>query len=304
MGVKNLWKLLQRASKNIKDDEVNGRILAVDASIWIHHFIHGYRDTYGALLPNSHILGFVERIAKLLHLKIKPIFVFDGGTPPLKMQTVKERRLRIENASARIRLFAREILKTKLKMEILDKKVRSELISFCSEKKLLGENLDKIDPLNSMPHQPADQVKDSASIDTIPSSDELVDSSEDSLFDINSTEFKQLPDDMKQEMLVKLRQRRKEFTDPKIYNPAIDSLEFSRLQIKNVGARNSVALLLDKLKETKQSQAPAKRLASDHVREYVLIKNPTGIGWVLGEHPESTADGDLSDGDYFEEVKV
>ena len=40
---------------------------------------------------------------------------------------------------------------------------------------------------------------------------------------IQSPTFKLQPEHMQQEMLIKLRQRRKEFTDPAIYNPQIIS---------------------------------------------------------------------------------
>jgi DNA excision repair protein ERCC-5 len=37
---------------------------------------------------NPHILLLLHRICKLLHFKIKPIFIFDGGVPELKHRTL------------------------------------------------------------------------------------------------------------------------------------------------------------------------------------------------------------------------
>ncbi len=37
---------------------------------------------------NPHILLLLHRICKLLHFKIKPIFIFDGGVPELKRRTL------------------------------------------------------------------------------------------------------------------------------------------------------------------------------------------------------------------------
>ena len=37
---------------------------------------------------NPHILLLLHRICKLLHFKIKPIFIFDGGVPDLKRRTL------------------------------------------------------------------------------------------------------------------------------------------------------------------------------------------------------------------------
>ena len=59
-----------------------------DVSIWLHQATKGFRDSQGNPLPNAHLLGLCHRICKLLFYKIKPIFVFDGGVPLLKRQTM------------------------------------------------------------------------------------------------------------------------------------------------------------------------------------------------------------------------
>lgn len=46
------------------------------------------RDKDGRALVNAHILGFLRRISKLLFYGIKPVFVFDGGAPVLKRNTI------------------------------------------------------------------------------------------------------------------------------------------------------------------------------------------------------------------------
>lgn len=46
------------------------------------------RDKDGRGLVNAHILGFMRRISKLLFYGIKPVFVFDGGAPVLKRNTI------------------------------------------------------------------------------------------------------------------------------------------------------------------------------------------------------------------------
>ncbi|KAI7957988.1 hypothetical protein MJO29_006205 [Puccinia striiformis f. sp. tritici] len=47
------------------------------------------RDREGKGIVNAHILGFLRRISKLLYYGInKPVFVFDGGVPTLKRQTI------------------------------------------------------------------------------------------------------------------------------------------------------------------------------------------------------------------------
>ena len=54
------------------------------------------RDKEGNALRNSHVVGFFRRICKLLFFGIKPVFVFDGGAPILKKQTVGARKARRE----------------------------------------------------------------------------------------------------------------------------------------------------------------------------------------------------------------
>ena len=48
----------------------------------------GFQDSKGAALPNAHLLGIYHRVCKLLYFRIKPVFVFDGGVPVLKKNTI------------------------------------------------------------------------------------------------------------------------------------------------------------------------------------------------------------------------
>jgi DNA excision repair protein ERCC-5 len=57
--------------------------IKTDISIWLHQAAKGMRDR-----QNPHILLLLHRICKLLHFKIKPIFIFDGGVPELKRRTL------------------------------------------------------------------------------------------------------------------------------------------------------------------------------------------------------------------------
>ena len=54
------------------------------------------RDKEGNALRNSHVVGFFRRICKLLWFGILPVFVFDGGAPALKRQTINKRNRRRE----------------------------------------------------------------------------------------------------------------------------------------------------------------------------------------------------------------
>lgn len=63
-------------------------MLAIDSSIWLYQFQATMRDKEGRALVNAHLLGFLRRISKLLFYGIKPVFVFDGGAPVLKRNTI------------------------------------------------------------------------------------------------------------------------------------------------------------------------------------------------------------------------
>lgn len=70
---------------------MEGKALAIDSSIWIYQFQATMRDKEGSALVNAHVLGFLRRICKLLFYGIKPVFVFDGGAPALKRNTIVRR---------------------------------------------------------------------------------------------------------------------------------------------------------------------------------------------------------------------
>ncbi|KAG9249068.1 DNA excision repair protein-like protein [Calycina marina] len=96
MGVTGLWPILAPTARPTPLPTLNRKRLAVDASIWIYQFLKAVRDKEGNALRNSHVVGFFRRICKLLFFGIKPVFVFDGGAPVLKRQTVLGRKQRRE----------------------------------------------------------------------------------------------------------------------------------------------------------------------------------------------------------------
>ncbi|TKX18463.1 XPG-like protein [Elsinoe australis] len=96
MGVTGLWTVVQPCARPIKLETLNKKRLAVDASIWIYQFLKAVRDKEGNALRNSHVVGFFRRICKLLFVGIQPVFVFDGGAPALKRQTIRARKSRRE----------------------------------------------------------------------------------------------------------------------------------------------------------------------------------------------------------------
>ncbi|XP_042009529.1 DNA repair protein UVH3 isoform X1 [Salvia splendens] len=115
MGVHGLWELLAPVGRRVSVETLAGKRLAIDASIWMIQFLKAMRDEKGEIVRNAHILGFFRRICKLLYLRTKPVFVFDGGTPALKRRTVIARRRQRENAQVKIRKTAEKLLLNHLK---------------------------------------------------------------------------------------------------------------------------------------------------------------------------------------------
>ncbi|KAG2261328.1 hypothetical protein Bca52824_068407 [Brassica carinata] len=115
MGVQGLWELLAPVGRRVSVETLAGKRLAIDASIWMVQFIKAMRDEKGDMVQNAHLIGFFRRICKLLFLKTKPVFVFDGGTPALKRRTVIARRRQRENAQTKIRKTAEKLLLNRLK---------------------------------------------------------------------------------------------------------------------------------------------------------------------------------------------
>lgn len=91
-------------------------------------FMKAMRDEKGEMVRNAHLIGFFRRICKLLYLKTKPVFVFDGGTPALKRRTVIARRRQRENAQAKIRKTAEKLLINHVTIILLKNILRSGIL--------------------------------------------------------------------------------------------------------------------------------------------------------------------------------
>ncbi|KAJ7773400.1 hypothetical protein B0H16DRAFT_1512227 [Mycena metata] len=119
MGVKSLWKLLAPVGRPVMLETMEGQVMAIDSSIWIYQFQATMRDNDGKALSNAHVLGFLRRIAKLLFYGIKPVFVFDGGAPALKRNTLNERRKKKTGAATSHAKLAEKLLAAQLRREAL-----------------------------------------------------------------------------------------------------------------------------------------------------------------------------------------
>ena len=101
MGVQ-ISKILPKRELEIKD--LSGKVLAVDAFLWLHQFLSIIRQRDGTPLMDSkgrttsHLSGLLYRSARLMENNIKLIWVFDGEKPDLKTMTIKERKERKQEA--------------------------------------------------------------------------------------------------------------------------------------------------------------------------------------------------------------
>ncbi|KAK2463436.1 hypothetical protein APHAL10511_004522 [Amanita phalloides] len=121
MGVKSLWSLLAPVGRPILLETFEGKAMAIDSSIWIYQFQATMRDKDGRALVNAHVLGFLRRIAKLLFYGIKPVFVFDGGAPALKLNTLNARKRKKSGAATSHIKIAEKLLAARLRKEALDR---------------------------------------------------------------------------------------------------------------------------------------------------------------------------------------
>lgn len=65
MGVKGLWELLSPVGRRINIETLEGKILAIDISIWISQFINAMQDEEGKIIKNAHLIGTLKRILKV-----------------------------------------------------------------------------------------------------------------------------------------------------------------------------------------------------------------------------------------------
>ena len=118
MGVQGLWTLLAPAGKKIKLETLAGQRLAIDASIWILHIIHGYISSGKKEFRKVHLIGIFKRLVKLLTMRIKPVFVFDGQAPDLKRQTLILRHNLRERRKKNLKKLAERYIVKRLERSI------------------------------------------------------------------------------------------------------------------------------------------------------------------------------------------
>lgn len=93
MGVKHLWEILQLGGESTALEILKGRVVAIDASIWIMQAVasHDHSDERNANRKSHFLYQVIKRLVALLEAGALPLFVFDGPPPQEKVAEVKRR---------------------------------------------------------------------------------------------------------------------------------------------------------------------------------------------------------------------
>ncbi|KAK3720164.1 DNA repair protein rad2 [Vermiconidia calcicola] len=322
MGVTGLWQIVHPCARPIKLETLNRKRLAVDASIWIYQFLKAVRDKEGNALRNSHVVGFFRRICKLLFFGIKPVFVFDGGAPALKRQTISGRKQRREGRREDAVRTAGRLLAVQMQrraeeeeqkrkderdrpqQEPEEEVVPDEQLVYADENLMTQQerqqnrkfrrkdayHLPDLDvSLNEMgaPNDPRIM-----SLEELQSYARQFETGEDinvydfSKIDYDSSFFMSLPPSDRYNILnaARLRSRlRMGHSKEQLDSMFPDRMAFSKFQIERVQERNELTQRLMHLNETGDALFNGGRVAGEKGREYVLVKND-GVegGWALG----------------------
>ncbi|KAM6942813.1 DNA excision repair protein ERCC-5 homolog [Xenentodon cancila] len=303
MGVHGLWRLLESTGRPVNPETLEGKILAVDISIWLNQAVKGVRDREGNSVQNAHLLTLFRRICKLLFFRIRPVFVFDGDAPILKKQTLALRRQRKEELTHESKQTNEKLLRTFLKRQAikaaLGERSKDPLPSLSSVRR------NEVDDMYVLPALPPAEDKEKSSSEEEEVEEEekecepVVDSYhlyQEELYenpnsvDINSEEFANLPPEMKHEILKEM----KEFSKRRrtmLHKPPEGSGDFSQYQLAGLLQRNRLNQRLEGVeKEMSQRSAgsapelcqqdgselshsvESNRLVSEDHSHYILIK--------------------------------
>ncbi|EEP77476.1 hypothetical protein UREG_02325 [Uncinocarpus reesii 1704] len=321
MGVTGLWTVLKPCARPIKLETLNKKRLAVDASIWIYQFLKAVRDKEGNALRNAHIVGFFRRICKLLYFGIKPVFVFDGGAPTLKRQTIASRKKRREGRREDATKTASKLLAVQLqKLAEEEEMRRKEQSARVDEQQPLPENLVYAEEVFMTPKERRQnrqfRKKDAYHLPELDVSLEEMGAPNDprimsheeleeyarqfhsgeniNLYDFSSIDFDSpfflsLPASDRYNILnaARIRSRlRMGYSKDQLDTMFQDRMAFSRFQIERVKERNDLTqrlMHINGMNGDDPIYGSSSRIAGEKNKEYVLVKdNNVEGGWALG----------------------
>ncbi|XP_068151835.1 LOW QUALITY PROTEIN: DNA excision repair protein ERCC-5 [Drosophila tropicalis] len=271
MGVTGLWKLIEPCGKPVPVETLEGKILAVDISIWLHQVVKGFQDNKGSALSNAHLLGLFHRLCKLLYYRVRPVFIFDGCVPQLKRDTIARRqqqRNKLSNEADRIQaLLLQSLAKEKVVQQALGASAEQLLLKSPAKRPPASKSKNDEDDIFKLPDLPvaasagaamddsSDQDLDdtSASATSDSSFDESTarrtyDSSLQAI-DVKSQHFRNLPADVRHEILTDIKETRKQSSWGRLHELPARSDDFSSFQMKRLLKRRAVQESLEKAEE-------------------------------------------------------
>ncbi|XP_039479425.1 DNA excision repair protein ERCC-5 homolog [Drosophila santomea] len=264
MGVTGLWKLIEPCGKPVPVETLEGKILAVDISIWLHQVVKGFQDNKGSALSNAHLLGLFHRLCKLLYYRVRPVFIFDGCVPQLKRDTIARRqqqRNKLSNEADRIQaLLLQSLAKEKVVQQALGK--NAELLLKSPVKRPPPAKKNDEDDLFKLPELPAasegqDGQGESEQDTSASASDSSFDEStarhsyNSSLqaIDVKSQHFRNLPADVRHEILTDIKETRKQSSWGRLHELPARSDDFCSFQMKRLLKRRAVQESLEQAEQ-------------------------------------------------------
>lgn len=222
----------------------------------MHQAVKGFQDNRGAQLPNAHLLGLFHRLCKLLFYKIKPVFVFDGGVPQLKRDTIAKRsknRTKYQNEADKIQQL---LLDSLAKEKVVQHALGDVAAMLYSPMKAITEQASEKDDIFKLPPIKEDELdgsgEQSTSFTDLSSADSSFDEKSSRNYhlniqdvDVKSSYFQGLPADIRHEILTDLKETRKESSWGRLHELPAESNNFSSFQMKRLLKRRQVQVELE-----------------------------------------------------------
>ncbi|XP_073470559.1 DNA excision repair protein ERCC-5 [Aquarana catesbeiana] len=297
MGVQGLWKLLECSGRPINPETLEGKILAVDISIWLNQAVKGARDRHGNAIQNAHLLTLFHRLCKLLFFRIRPIFVFDGEAPLLKKQTLAKRRQKKDFAANEAKKTNDKLLKTFLKRQVIkaalsgNKKSNEEFPSLSHVRRKEEEDMYALAPLEEKARNSSEEEEEREWEERMNQKQILQEEffADPHSVDVDSEDFTSLPPEVKHEILTDM----KEFTKRRrtLFETMPEgSDDFSKYQLEGLLKKNNLNKCLNNVRKEMSQQyvgevraqfeteggfmreVESNRLVSEDTSHYILIK--------------------------------
>ena len=101
--------MFRGSTKDVHVSAYAHKTLAVDGYAWLHRGVHACATELGRGLPcTQHIEFCLSRVQMLLHYRVRPLLVFDGGALPAKKATEVQRRAKRDAARRKAHQLLRE----------------------------------------------------------------------------------------------------------------------------------------------------------------------------------------------------